>query len=366
MVSGFVSNGIPELIFGRGVFQQMAKRVLPFGTRVLVVGGVYTDSHPSFLKEAFDYLSVSGLQVTHVSAGGKQTEEAAASIRTEIKLDEFDCVISIGGSRAIDVGKLLSVGLPHIAVPTTAGTGAAMNGVIFGGATSYEETQKTVLVPTMVFADPSFIDEMDRDDFAARALGVLTLLMEAYVSPKASVLSDALVWSGLEAFARGFVAGVEGKTDGRDNVFYASLLAGVGSGQAGFGLTHQLAAAFEQKTKLTYAQANATICAEVSDILIEALSDRLPDAEAMDKYALIGELLSSRPYEDREEAYASLVGTLRRWVARLEVPKLDLSPRDLSAVCQALLDDWDDLVLPVRLDEEEMMQALLRRAHAGR
>lgn len=362
MVAGFVAHGIPELIFGRGVFQQLSKRISPFGTRVLVVGGVYTDNHPSLLKEALDHLQVSGLQLTHVSAGGKQTQEAAKAIGQEIDLSDYDCVVSIGGSRAIDTGKLLSMkGQPHIAVPTTAGTGAAMNGVIFGGKTAYEETRKTSLVPNIVIADPAFLDEMARDDFAARALGVLTLLMEAYVSPKATVLSDALVWSGLEAFARGFVSGLEGKTTGRDEVFFASLIAGIGSGQAGFGLTHQLAAAFEQKTYLSYAQATATICAEVSDTVIQTLSDRLPDAEAMDKYALIGELLAARPFEDREEAYASLVGTLRRWVARLEVPRLDLSPRDLSAVCQSLLDEWDDQVLPVRLNEEEMMVALLRR-----
>ncbi len=300
MVNGFVSNGIPELIFGRDVFQKLAQRLSPLGTRVLVVGGIYAQNHPSLIKDVIDYLTVSGLSITTVSAGGKQTEEAAIQISTDLDLTGFDCVVSIGGSRAIDVGKLLSIGLPHIAIPTTAGTGAAMNGVIFAGETAYEETQKADLVPSIVLGDPSFIDEMARDDFASRALGVLTILMEAYVSPKASILSDALVWSGLEAFARGFVSGVEGDVLGRDDVFYASLIAGVGSGQAGFGLTHQLAAAIEQKTHLSYAQASATICAEISDIQIEALSDRLPDAEAMDKYALIGELLAGRPFEDRE------------------------------------------------------------------
>ena len=49
--------------------------------------------------------------------------------------------------------------------------------------------------------------------------------------PKASVLSDSLVWSGWEAFAKGFVSGVEGDSSGRDEVFFASLMAGVGSGQ---------------------------------------------------------------------------------------------------------------------------------------
>ncbi|MDV7341547.1 iron-containing alcohol dehydrogenase [Terasakiella sp. A23] len=362
MVNGFVSNGIPELIFGRDVFQNLPQRLKPFGTRVLLVGGLYAQNHPSLIKDVTDHLMVFGHTVTSVSAGGKQTEEAAKQISADIDVSDFDCVISIGGSRAIDVGKLLSDGLPHIAIPTTAGTGAAMNGVIFGGESAYEETQKASLVPSITIGDPSFIDEMARDDFASRALGVLTLLMEAYVSPKASVLSDALIWSGLEAFARGFVAGVEGETWGRDDVFYASLIAGVGSGQAGFGLTHQLAAAIEQKTSLSYAQSSATICAEITDIQIDLLSDRLPDAEAMDKYAMIGELLAGRPFEDREEAYASLIGTLRRWVARLEMEKMEISPRDLSAICQNQLDDWDDQVLPVRLSEEEMMQALLRRS----
>ena len=50
---------------------------------------------------------------------------------------------------------------------------------------------------------------------------------------------------------------------------------------------------------LTYAQACSTLCAEICDFQIQLLSDRLPDSEAMDKYAMVGELLASRPFEDR-------------------------------------------------------------------
>jgi len=325
------------------------------------VGDRYLQDHPSLLKEVNDRLVVGGLTVNHVWAHGKRTADVSQEILGQFDIEDVDCVISMGGGRAIDTGKLVAQNHPHIAIPTTAGTGAAMNGVIFGGESAHQETQQTSLLPTLVLGDPSFIDEMDRDDFAARAIGVLMLLSESYVSPKASALSDALVWSGLEAFARGFVSGVDGETEGRDDVFYASLMAGVGSGQAGFGLTHRLGAALEQKSNLTYAQASATVCAETSDVQIQMLSERLPDSLAIDKYAMIGELIAARPFEDREEAYASLVGTLRRWVARLELPKLPLDEKELDDLCAGITSHHTDETVPIRLSQADLIAPLLRR-----
>jgi alcohol dehydrogenase class IV len=362
MVDNFSASGVPELMFGRGVFDALGQHTIGYGVRLLLVGDQFLQHHPGLFKEVEDKLVQAGHVVQHVLAGEKQSDEAAEAIIECHNIESFDVVVSIGGGRAIDTGKIVAKKLPHIAVPTTAGTGAPMNGVIFGGHGAHEETQRRSLLPSLVVADPAFIDEMDRDDFAARALGVLMLLIEAYVSPKASVLSDSLVWSGLEAFAKGFVAGVEGDHTGRDDVFFASLMAGVGSGQAGFGLTHRMGVLIEQMSELTYAQACSTLCAEICDFQIQLLSDRLPDSEAMDKYALVGELLASRPFEDREEAYASLVGTLRRWVSRLEIAKINIAKKDQNDIKKRIMSDWDDVVLPVRLDSEDIREILLRRS----
>jgi alcohol dehydrogenase class IV len=361
-MKSFQANGVPELMFGRGVSEQLAQCALNYGSRVLIVGDAFLKGHPSLLKDVSNSLSVAGISIQHVSATGKQTVEASREILGNTDLGDIDCVISMGGGRAIDVGKLVSKGLPHIAVPTTAGTGAAMNGVIFGGESAFQEANHSEQLPTLVLGDPSFIDEMDRDDFAARGIGLLMLLIEAYTAPKASVLSDALVWSGLEAFTKGFVAGVEGQVDGRDDVFFSSLMAGVGAGQAGFGLTHRLGAAIEQMTDLSYAQSCATICAEITDLQVQTLAERHPDSPAMDKYAMIGELLAERPFEDREEAYASLVGTLRRWVARLELPKIPLNSNELEKMNNEVIEGWDEDVLPARLLAEDILEALLRRS----
>ncbi len=361
-MKNFQANGLPELVFGRGIFEELTERVHPFGQRVLIVGDAYLRDHPSLQKDLIEGLKTSGLTATHVSATGKQTVEASREILKQTNLDEIDSVISIGGGRAIDAGKLVSLGLPHIAIPTTAGTGAAMNGVIFGGDSAHQETQQADHLPTLVLGDPRFIDEMDRDDFAARGIGLLMLLVEAYIAPKASVMSDAMVWSGLEAFSKGFVPGIEGDTDGRDDVFFASLMAGVGSGQAGYGITHRLGAVIEQKTDLSYAEACATICAEMTDLQIQVLSERLPDHPAMDKYAMVGELLAGRPFDNREEAYASLVGTLRRWVTRLELSKISLDSNQLENLCGVVLEDWDEQVLPIRMFESDLIDPLLRRS----
>lgn len=361
MTIAFSAKGVPDLIFARGALNELPKRTVVYGTNVLLVGDAYLENHPSLLKDVMAKLIAAGIQIDHVSARAKKTQEAVDIINKSHELAQFDCVVSIGGGRAIDSGKLLARTCPHIAVPTTAGSGAPMNGIIFGGKEAIKQTFDSFLLPDLVIADPAFLDEMDRDDFAARALSVLMLLIEAYISPKASVMSDALVWSGLEAFVRGFVGGVDGDPLGRDEVFYASLMAGVGTGQAGFGLTHRYGTIVEQKTNLTYAQACATICAESTDLQVQLLCDFLPDHAAMDKYALLGELIAERPFEDREEAYASLIGTLRRWVARLNLPKIALTEKMQDEICSSIEREWDENVLPVHPDLRDMATPLLRR-----
>jgi len=361
MHGNFKATGLPELLFGRDVFDDLSEQVSLFGTKVLIISDAYMQERPSLLEGISNVLSQASLSYVHFSALSKDTQGSSKDILKKIDVDKFDCVVSIGGGRAMDVGKLVSVDLPHICVPTTAGTGAAMNGVIFGGENVHQVTQAMALLPTLVLADPAFINDMERDDFAARALGVFTILLEAYVSPKSSVLSDALVWSGLEAFARGFVLGLDGNEAARDDVFYASLMAGAGSGQAGFGLAHRLACVIEQRSDLSYAKASATLSAEICDLQIQLLSDGFPDHPAMDKYSLVGELLAGRPFDACEESYASLIGTLRRWVARLELPKLGLTETELSAVCQDVITHWDTEVLPIRLHEDDLLDSLLRR-----
>jgi alcohol dehydrogenase class IV len=361
MIEGFTSTGLPQMSYGRGAFSRLDQHLLSFGPRTLMISDAYMKEHPSLFDEMSQALKNAGLSFEHLSVLSTDTQENAQEILKNIDLYQFDSVVSIGGGRAIDVAKLVSRGLPHIAVPTTAGTGAAMNGVIFGGKSAHQETRLTSLLPNVVLADPAFIDDMGRVDFATRALGVFNLLLEAYISPKSSILSDAFIWSGLESFARGFVQGLDGNPSARDDVFYASLMAGAGSGQAGFGLSHRLACVIEYKSSLSYAEASATLCAEICDLQIQLLSDILPDHSAMDKYALVGELLAGRPFDACEEAYASLIGTLRRWVARLELPKLQLSEDELLLICQDICADWDEDVLPLRISEDDLLDSLLRR-----
>ena len=59
----------------------------------------------------------------HVLAGEKQSDEAADVIIERHNIENFDLVVSIGGGRAIDTGKIVAKKLPHIAVPTTARNG---------------------------------------------------------------------------------------------------------------------------------------------------------------------------------------------------------------------------------------------------
>lgn len=341
MTLSLCANGVPGLIFERGAVSHLAAHCQAFGSTFLIV----KDKNIASSHVMFEQMREAGLDISF------DTTESA-----------WDGVLSVGSARAIDQAKQLSGTKPHICVPTTVGIGASMNGVIFNGTRLPQEENSTQNLPTLVIADADFIDDMDRHDFAMRAIGTLMMLTDAYISRRATVLSDALAWSGLEKFAQGFLPGVEGDAEGREQVFYASLMAGLGSGLAGFGLSHNLAAIIEQQTDLRYAQISATLSAEITDLQINQLADCLPDDPATDKYAMIGELLAARPFDVREEAYASLVGTLRRWVARLDLPKLEMSRQDLNAILKDVLDQSDRSVLAPIIQFDDLGRAIERRS----
>lgn len=352
----FTAKTIPAFEFGAGVFDRLVDHIVRLGTSVLVLTDASHEKGQARLQKLLSDLSARDVSFHHEEiALQERPQDDEFQIGMTAALS-FDCLVSIGGGRLIDGAKSLAGNKPHIAVTTSIGTGAAMNNLVFG------PSGKEVLAPPrVVIADPDLMTDLDRGEFASRALGVWALLSEAYIAPASSIYADALIWSGLEAFSQGFLPGLEGAQQGRERLLYASLMSGIGCGQSGYGLVHRFAYRLEQMTSLTYGEAAASLLAELTHLQIEALSDRFPDHPAMDKYAMLGELLASRPFEDREEAYASLVGTLRRWAARLEIPRIPLDEADVEKLVQDVLDNWDDGALAIPLLAEELEIAILRR-----
>ena len=65
-----------------------------------------------------------------------------------------------------------------------------------------------------------------------------------------------------------------------------------------------------------------TLVAEATAVNLRALRDRAPDSIARAKYARVSEMLTRRRFTDPSEAGDALVGLLRDWLDRLDLPRL--------------------------------------------
>ncbi len=132
-----------EVRFGRGVRAETGQLVAGYGGRTLVVSGrTSTTTVPG--REVLDALAEAGVAVVdHVVAGGEPDDAAVRELVATLDRDAPSSIVAIGGGSPLDLAKAASVrpsperlvtllggertdtpGLPVIALPTTAGTGA--------------------------------------------------------------------------------------------------------------------------------------------------------------------------------------------------------------------------------------------------
>ena len=237
----------------------------------------------------------------------------------------IDVVVGIGGGSALDAAKAIAGLLPHghsvmrhlegvgpeeavfrpstplILVPTTAGTGSkpprtpCSAGMAPGGFKKSfrdEELVARVAIRRSRTAGRSCPPEV----VAANGMDAFTQLLES-VSLKANPLTDALAWSGIEAFHDGFFAAWRGGADeearaGRSRMAYAALLSGNLPGADRPRLGARSASPLGASFPIPHGVCCGTLVAEATRINVRALRERAPTHAALAKYAAVGELLA--------------------------------------------------------------------------
>ena len=208
--------------------------------------------------------------------------------------------------------------IPFIAVPTTAGTGseATKNAVLSiqgkdGFKKSFRDEQ---LVAQYALVDPDLLATCPPELIAANGMDAFTQLFESYVALGASPFTDALAWSGMQAFRDGFWPAWEGDgsdaAEGRARLAYASLCSGITLAQAGLGSVHGLASPLGAYFPIPHGVVCGTLVAAATRVNIRALRARAPDSPALRKYAEAGLLLSGRIFASEAAAQDGLVELL--------------------------------------------------------
>jgi len=376
-----------KVVFGPKTAEQLPQIVAAHGRRPLVVTG----ASPARRQGLLDALGRDGLAVTLSPAAGEPTVEAAMAGARLARANACDVVVSIGGGGALDMGKAVAalatnagdvytylevVGagrplakrpLPHVAVPTTAGTGAeaTANAVLTADSQRVKVSLRSpMLLPDVALVDPLLTVSMPPAVTAATGLDALTQLLEAFVSNKANPVTDALCREGLRRVSGALRAVYEDGTNlaAREDMALASLLSGMALANAKLGAVHGFAAPLGGLFGAPHGQVCASLLPFVTAANIRALRQRAPDAPALAAYAEAARLLTGSADAAAEDGTDWLAATCRQLqapslsrlgVTAADIPELvrhaarassmqgnpvELTTGELSAIAAAALD----------------------------
>jgi alcohol dehydrogenase class IV len=181
-------------------------------------------------------------------------------------------VISYGGGSVMDTGKavaalavnpgsvrdyleglgsrtaLVAAPLPHIAVPTTAGTGAeaTRNAVIAAPDAGVKRSMRfDGMLPAVALLDPALTLSVPRAATAAGGLDTLTQLIEVCISAKRKPAVTALAWQALRLVRASLPVCCDDpkNLEARSAMMLASFVSGVGLANSGLAMAHGIAAA---------------------------------------------------------------------------------------------------------------------------
>ncbi len=233
----------------------------------------------------------------------KIVEEGAALAKEK----GCDGVVSVGGGSSMDSAKVMSIlitkggkvaqyaGLPHIeekliphiAIPTTAGTGSEVTR--FAMIKDHERSLKLAIadlkiIPTVALLDPCVTVDLPARLTAATGIDALTHAIEAMHSTQRQPISDGLALEAIRLiFAHLTVCVADGKdVYARAHQLLASTMAALSFDNAMVGIVHALAHAVGGKFGVHHGTANAIFLPH---------GMRFNMSKASRRYALIGETL---------------------------------------------------------------------------
>jgi alcohol dehydrogenase class IV len=366
MIKPFNFYRTPKLVFGPGRAKDLGSIVASYGSEVLVVTGKDSLDRTGNWKRCEESLTRASLRFRRYRFSGEPSPEIVDSAVREFASLSPGAVVAIGGGSIIDCGKavaaMLPLGepvtpylegvgnkthpgktLPFIAVPTTAGTGseATKNAVISNvGRKGFKKSLRhDNFAPACAIVDPELALSCPPRITAACGMDAFTQLLESYVSPQASPLTDALALSGTEHIASALSPASTDRGDDiecRSSLAYAAFLSGVTLANAGLGIIHGLAAPLGGLFPIPHGIVCATLVAEACRMNIKRLQElRGPNDPMLARYARVGQMLARVRDAGISSGCDLLLQKLDEWTRQFSFPRL--GPYGVSEVDLAVL-----------------------------
>ncbi|MBR8829179.1 MAG: iron-containing alcohol dehydrogenase family protein [Gomphosphaeria aponina SAG 52.96 = DSM 107014] len=169
---------------GEKCLKNLGSALPRLGNRPLVVGGTHT------LPLIKTYLQEEKIAATEATYGRDCSETSLKQLKQTVKSHQADCIIGVGGGKALDTAKLLAheCNLPVVTIPTSAATCAAWTalGNIYSNEGVYQYDVPLNRCPDLVIVDYSLIAKAPKRTLIAGIGDAIAKWYEASVSSGSS------------------------------------------------------------------------------------------------------------------------------------------------------------------------------------
>ena len=220
----------------------------------------------------------------------------------KVQQQAYDCVIALGGGSPIDSAKAIAIlgkfggeirdykfprqvneaGLPIIAIPTTAGTGA--EATKFTIITDEQKNEKLLCVgtgfmPIAAVIDYSFTMSVPPRTTADTGIDAMTHAIEAYVSQKRNVYSDQQALAALRLIGSSLQTAYHDGSNqaAREAMMLGSTLAGIAFCNSSVALVHGMSRPIGAFFHVPHGLSNAMLLPTITEFSIPNAPERYAD-----------------------------------------------------------------------------------------
>lgn len=346
-----------KIIAGLGSIKNLAEIARGYGDNILLITGKNSARQTGLLDKINSAMSTNSefrLSVFDRIDPEPSCDNVNQAIATA-KEKGCDVVIGLGGGSVIDVAKavaalvnkeglveefmagreLLFPGIPCIAIPTTAGTGAEVtpNSVLIDRKRQVKESLRHPFIyPKAAIIDAELTISLPPKFTAYSGIDALCQAMESYVSKGANILTDAIALQAVRLVSLNLRNAFKNGSNiqARQNMLYAALLSGVSLSNARMGAIHGIA----HPLGLKYNLPHGLVCGVLMPYVME-----LNLNFATGKYAAIAAAMGGLIRGlDKEKAAKISIDKTKQLLAEISFPwrlrELGAKPEDFSQIAK--------------------------------
>ena len=330
--------------FGNGMLEWLPHVAQALGNRVLMISGNRWLSSSPWRAQIEAGLGGVPFEWWRCPPEEPSIRSLAAASREAVRFGP-EVIVAVGGGSVLDTAKALSIllrypgpperflegvegsipvparGIPWVAVPTTAGTGAEVtkNAVIRSDALGMKRSMRSVfLLASAVIVDPLLTVALPLGVTGTSGLDALTQLVESYVSRTSNPFVRSLVEGAFAGMLEALQRLPDDPTNAelRAHACYGATISGIALANAGLGAAHGLAASIGGAFEVPHGLACAVFLPHVLEANAAVIREDLS--------RLLGRMMPEGPGGDPA---AWLASEVRRLLARFGLPS------DLRGFC---------------------------------